>query len=254
MTETLVVVSHNRNGYHSESKASYEHARFRSFGSPPCRRGYKDIGLRDIQSTGGILPTPIKIYPTSNTNQPFSPKTPSPSVNGSKNWKNFSKSCSVQIPVKINAEFNEISHSERWSGPAYTNKLAFSPKTPSSSVNEPKKLKKFSNSSSVPIPIKINTEFNELSYSERWAGPAYSNSPPPSSLPIPKFSSRPKRTVSLDLPSSSAPKFNLFSIAKSAPSSPTRDRITPFSGNFRDSDESATKNLRRILNLDSADE
>jgi hypothetical protein len=63
-----------------------------------------------------------------------------------------------------------------------------------------------SKSSSITINVKVprnETSFYEemgfvnenLPFSERWADPAYSNSPPPSSLPIPKFSTRsPKRT------------------------------------------------------------
>ncbi|CAF2141365.1 unnamed protein product [Brassica napus] len=59
-----------------------------------------------------------------------------------------------------------------------------------------------------------------LSYSELWAGPTYSNSPPPTSLPIPKFSLRQKRTVSLSFPPPQA--------AKSAPVSPTSSADNPF--------------------------
>lgn len=65
-----------------------------------------------------------------------------------------------------------------------------------------------------------------------WAGPAYSNSPPPSSLPIPKFSLCQKRAASLDVPAKSAP-VSLTSELKSS-----ADFFV------------ATENLRRILNLD----
>ncbi|URD94258.1 hypothetical protein MUK42_01524 [Musa troglodytarum] len=41
---------------------------------------------------------------------------------------------------------------------------------------------------------------DDLCFSELWAGPAYSDSPPPSSLPIPKYYLRQKRSVSLELP------------------------------------------------------
>ena len=98
-------------------------------------------------------------------------------------------------------------------------------------------------------------EGENLSFCELWAGPTYSNSPPPSSLPIPKFSLRPKRTVSLELPSGSAMVandaemgFHRHSIAKSAPTSPTREH-----GNCT-RDMFATKTLRRILNLDVDDD
>ncbi|KAI3788168.1 hypothetical protein L2E82_00880 [Cichorium intybus] len=53
---------------------------------------------------------------------------------------------------------------------------------------------------------------NELFYSELWVGPAYSNSPPPSSLSIPNFSVKQKRTVSLDLPSVSASGVDLLTL------------------------------------------
>lgn len=111
---------------------------------------------------------------------------------------------------------------------------------------------------SAPIPIKVkfsnkngavNEEFYDrsFSFSELWAGPTYSNSPPPSSLPIPKFSVA-KRTTSLELPRS-APEFEMHPSAKSAPPSPTRDQN--FSSRFFfHSADSATKTLRRILNLD----
>ncbi|KZV44136.1 hypothetical protein F511_26415 [Dorcoceras hygrometricum] len=135
---------------------------------------------------------------------------------------------------------------------------SFSPRTPPSSVYKQKNPQSNSRSSSIPIPIKIefgNEERSfgdQLHFSERWAGPAYSNSPPPSSLPIPKFSLRPKRTVSLDLPSS-ASKIDLRPIAKSAPASPTRER-SPFPSDLCEPSDSATSTLRRMLNLDISDE
>lgn len=132
---------------------------------------------------------------------------------------------------------------------------SFSPKTPSPSLNEnPNISKRIVKSSTIPIPINIkfeNTE-GEFHFSELWAGPAYSNSPPPSSLPIPKFSLRPKRTVSLDLPTV-ASEIDLHPISKSAPASPTRER-SPSPCDLFDIADSATKTLRRILNLDITDE
>lgn len=85
--------------------------------------------------------------------------------------------------------------------------------------------------------------------SELWAGPTYSNSPPPSSLPIPKFFVKPKRSVSLDLPGS-CPEVEMQLHAKSAPSSPRRGD-SPYAGDIFDS---ATMDLRRILNLNLDDE
>nr|XP_033514555.1 uncharacterized protein LOC104106143 [Nicotiana tomentosiformis] len=94
--------------------------------------------------------------------------------------------------------------------------------------------------------VSLNDEFSEL-----WAGPAYSNSPPPSSLPMPKFSLRPKRTVSLELPAS-ASDIHLRPMAKSAPASPTREH-SPSPGIVFVSTDSATQTLRRILNLEITD-
>ncbi|KAH0455496.1 hypothetical protein IEQ34_015528 [Dendrobium chrysotoxum] len=86
---------------------------------------------------------------------------------------------------------------------------------------------------------KISTFCEELSCSELWAGPTYSISPPPSSLPIPKFSLPQKHSISLDLP---------ISRSKSAPASPIGDSRLSSPDFF--STASATDNLRRILNLD----
>ncbi|XP_004495188.1 uncharacterized protein [Cicer arietinum] len=135
-------------------------------------------------------------------------------------------------------------------------------KTPTSPVTENPNRKKTSPKSS-PIPINGKTCRKETTFSgdlccgsfllsELWAGPTYSNSPPPSSLPIPKFSVRPKRTVSLDLPDSS-PEIELRPMAKSAPSSPTRERLC-FTRDLFVNADSATETLRRILNLDINDE
>ncbi|TYJ09361.1 hypothetical protein E1A91_A11G136200v1 [Gossypium mustelinum] len=88
-------------------------------------------------------------------------------------------------------------------------------------------------------------------YCELWAGPAYSNSPPPSSLPIPKFSLRVKRTVSLDLPAAD-PIVDVHPTGNSAPASPTGE-LHPSVAELFGCDDSATKTLRRILNLDNTD-
>ncbi|TYI15885.1 hypothetical protein ES332_A08G218000v1 [Gossypium tomentosum] len=132
-----------------------------------------------------------------------------------------------------------------------------------SSIPITKQPSKTTRKSSV-IPINNNNRtprnyksFNEISgdgfmYSELWAGPAYSNSPPPSSLPIPKFSLRSKRSMSLDLPAAD-PVVDVHLTAKSAPSSPTRE-LDPSVMELFHSVDSATKTLRRILNLDNTDE
>ncbi|CAI0400758.1 unnamed protein product [Linum tenue] len=144
-------------------------------------------------------------------------------------------------------------------------------RTPSSSINaqwnahsgDKSRHKTAPVSSPIPISVKGPRKFStfndgifnsdeDSAFSELWAGPAYSNSPPPSSLPIPKFSMKPKRTVSLDLPLPDS-KFELPPIAKSAPASPSRKHDSPTRDMFCTTD-SATKTLRRILNLDLGDD
>lgn len=192
--------------------------RFGSFGSPTSK-DFRGINCRTFQSGSGLLPTPIRSFSSPVANGSFSPKTPSNPVN--------------------------------------------------SRTVEPKNSKKLTQSSSaIPIPMKLKVDVDsrelacsfsgDFNFSERWAGPAYSNSPPPSSLPIPKFSVRPKRTVSLDLPSSSSSDIDFHPVAKSAPASPIRERIS-CSNDLLDDDvgvsvDSATKTLCRILNLDLIDE
>lgn len=133
-----------------------------------------------------------------------------------------------------------------------------SPKTPSPSEDDNTHLKTNAKSSAIPINIKtFNFErsfYEDLSFSELWAGPAYSNSPPPSSLPIPKFSIKPKRTVSLELPGSASDLIKLHPIAKSAPPSPTREPFRSPRDIFSSDKDFATMTLRRILNLDITDE
>lgn len=140
-----------------------------------------------------------------------------------------------------------------------------SPKTPPNSDNKMFGKVKVTDKST-PIPINGKVCLKESEYvtvggafflSELWAGPTYSNSPPPSSLPIPKFSVRPKRTVSLDIPGSSSPEIEMRPVAKSAPSSPTRERLDlPFERDlFLNADSAnATKTLCRILNLNINDD
>ncbi|KAI4301237.1 hypothetical protein L6164_034533 [Bauhinia variegata] len=182
------------------------------FGSSPSR-DFQGINCRTFQSGTGILPTPLKSY----------------------------------------------------SSPVIKRPYASSPKTPSLPANSSSENKTHVKSTpkSTPIPIHGKNRnkgrfFSEdipdggLLFSERWAGPTYSNSPPPSSLPIPKFSVRPKRTVSLDLPGSS-PDIEMHPVAKSAPPSPTREKF-PFSRDLFLNTDSATKTLRRILNLNIDDE
>ncbi|XP_076919604.1 uncharacterized protein LOC143580483 [Bidens hawaiensis] len=174
-------------------------------------RGFRDINCRTFQSaSGGLLPSP--------------PSLPN--------------ACSPPITKQL---------------------LPNSPKTPCVTSKKhdqnSKNTKRITKSSSVPINVKSGNFRDSLNgdnffYSELWAGPAYSNSPPPSSLPIPKFSIKPKRTVSLELPSVTG-EIDLTHFAKSAPPSPTREHHKGFRRDvFDGEDEFATKTLRRILNLD----
>ncbi|OMP05087.1 hypothetical protein COLO4_09066 [Corchorus olitorius] len=210
--ETLVVVAQHRNQYCSRVKP---HGPAR-FGSSPSRN-FRGINCRTFQSGAGLLPTPFKY-----SSEPRTKRAPSPPISSS------------------------------------TTSSSSSPRTPSPVADgaNPRR--------SSPIPINNkraaanDKPFNEVIsregflYSELWAGPAYSNSPPPSSLPIPKFSLRAKRTVSLDLPASD-PVIDVHPTAKSAPASPTRELSPSVAELFRSAD-SATKTLRRILNLDNTDD
>ncbi|XP_047336930.1 uncharacterized protein LOC124940455 [Impatiens glandulifera] len=140
------------------------------------------------------------------------------------------------------------------------------PQNSYSSVPSPKDLKTSKCSNPMDIPVKSGRvgspkedRFDRFSYSELWAGPAYSNSPPPSSLPMPKFFTihHPKRTVSLELPLSPSSEIDFDPIsekAKSAPSSPTRAYHDSSVNDLFDVADTATKTLRRILNLDISDE
>ncbi|KAG2297536.1 hypothetical protein Bca52824_044205 [Brassica carinata] len=76
-------------------------------------------------------------------------------------------------------------------------------------------------------------------------GPTYSNSPPPTSVPIPKFSFRQKRTAFPVFDSA----VEITEVSNSAPVSPTSSGDNPFHSTV-----SATMTLRRMLNLDPGDE
>ncbi|KAK8614663.1 hypothetical protein V6N13_068460 [Hibiscus sabdariffa] len=186
------------------------------FGSSPPPRNFRGVNCRTFQSGAGLLPTPFKYNSTPLTKQPSSPP--------------FSPSS-----PKTPSPFADGTHSEpaRESSPI-----------PISSNRTPRNGK--------PFTEEISGE--GFLYSELWAGPAYSNSPPPSSLPIPKFSLRVKRTVSLDLPAAD-PVVDVHQTSKSAPASPTRELSPSVAELFRSADSaSATKALRRILNLDDTDD
>ncbi|GLT74332.1 hypothetical protein SLA2020_461370 [Shorea laevis] len=214
--ETLFVLEQHRNQCYNRVRSNGS-ARF---GSSPSRN-FRQINCRTFQSSAGILPSPLKQYSSPVAKRASSFPTPSP---------------------------------------------VSSPRTPSPSANSHSVNTVHSKSSvkSLPIPINNNNRnpkkktFNGFSgevfsYSELWAGPAYSNSPPPSSLPMPKFSLREKRTASLELPTSDPVVVTMHAIAKSAPSSPTREHNASAAEPLVTIDF-ATRTLRRILNLDSNDD
>ncbi|XP_024545014.1 uncharacterized protein LOC9645012 [Selaginella moellendorffii] len=98
---------------------------------------------------------------------------------------------------------------------------------------------------SSPIDAKnpaAKAEFED----EKWAGPAYSKSPPPSSLPFPKFSV-PVRSLSMEVAfsnSGGSPSEDIdvagSNLASPSPQAPCNCWDAAF----------ATKDLKRILNLD----
>ncbi|ONH93559.1 hypothetical protein PRUPE_8G238400 [Prunus persica] len=182
---------------------------------PSPSKDFRAINCRTFQSGTGILPTP-------------------------------SKNCSTPVSKRACSSSSKITTP----GPN---------KTPTPSVGSQSDSKTLGKSTPIAINVKSSKKekpFNgSFSFSELWAGPAYSNSPPPSSLPIPKFSIRPKRTVSLELPSSASDMemHPTHPIAKSAPASPTREHSSSARDLFHNAD-SATRTLRRILNLDVDDE
>ena len=103
-------------------------------------------------------------------------------------------------------------------------------------------------------PISISPSTSPPTHSELWAGPAFSNSPPPSSLPIPKFSLRQKRSISLELPPvERSVDVEVRLHAKSAPSSPVEGSGYDFFNDDAIASAIATENLRRILQLDITD-
>lgn len=91
----------------------------------------------------------------------------------------------------------------------------------------------------------------ELAPWERWAGPSYINSPPPSALPLPRFSRKHSKIESLDIECLE----EIVSDQVSTPPSSLSPLYASFSGQRQlvinsDAVVSATKDLKRILNLD----
>ncbi|KAJ7540863.1 hypothetical protein O6H91_10G034000 [Diphasiastrum complanatum] len=145
---------------------------------------------------------------------------------------------------------------------AAASKLHVSSRTPSPRYHSTRAVK-IKHSRALGSPSQNYHSFLANSPSEKWAGPAYANSPPPSSLPLPNFPHQRLRTAlsmeifTLEGDSDGNINSSLRSCSLSAPSSPRRSPVfseVP-SGpesfcNQRDT-AFATKDLRRILNLDS---
>ncbi|KAJ9188108.1 hypothetical protein P3X46_003500 [Hevea brasiliensis] len=214
--ETLVAVAQHRNQYYSRVKA-YKQARL---GSSPSRH-FRGINCRTFQSGSRVLPTSFNTCGTTVTKGTLSTPTSS-----------SQKTPSPTIKAASNSHTVDNTH------------FKAAPKSSPIPINIP--------SRETPFNDELGVSSENLPFGELWAGPAYSNSPPPSSLPIPKFSMRPKRTVSLELPVSNS-GIKGHPIAKSAPASPKRE-YSPFAKDLFLSVDSATKTLRRILNLDVADD
>ncbi|XP_022631895.1 uncharacterized protein LOC106778375 [Vigna radiata var. radiata] len=156
------------------------------------------------------------------------------------NCRTFQTGCGI-LPTPLNSHSSPLTkHPKTSIAPLNTNKT---------------RCRTTPNSAPVPIDRGKGKSFSKhvfdsgILLSELWAGPTYSNSPPPTSLPISKFSVRPKRSVSLDLPGS-YPEIELQLHASSAPSSPC-GKHSPC---VRDLFDSPTKALSRILNLRLDDE
>lgn len=215
----MIVVPRHRNQNYGGSRAQGP-TRFGSFGSPPFG-GFREVNCRAFESRAS-------------------------------SYQTQSKSC--KKPVIKRALSGSLSPKTR---PPLTSLPVNTVK--SHSENQKKSGKTARNCMiAIPFNLKVdvdsrNEDFlnDELPFSELWAGPAYSNSPPPSSLPMPKFFLRPKRNASLEFPTSVS-DIDLRPIAKSAPASPTRERsLSP--GIVYDGTDSVTQTLRRMLNLEIND-
>lgn len=89
-----------------------------------------------------------------------------------------------------------------------------------------------------------------MSCHERWAGPAYSSSPAPSSLPLPKFSLPNSRTSSLEFSPLVVEQYTKHVYMQPSASRSSVPMLpTPIQGGAWDV-AFATKSLRRMLNLD----
>ncbi|XP_074316741.1 uncharacterized protein LOC141652997 [Silene latifolia] len=216
---TLLAVAHHRNEYHIGYGKGDSPARFGS-----SSRGFMDVNCRGVEAGRGLLPIPFRGYGSPVSNRGVLSEKPE----------------NLYVGVGGKSPFGSVT----------------GVRSKSEDIKQSKKVVK---SSPIAINLKGGSgsskkkEVREnVCFSELWAGPAYSNSPPPTSLPMPKFDMKPKRSVSLDLPDFVS-DLNMSPMAMSAPTSPTSKSDRSSNGFFSD-DDSATKTLRRILNLDIADD
>ncbi|XP_010430090.1 PREDICTED: uncharacterized protein LOC104714425 [Camelina sativa] len=212
--ETLIVAVEHRDQYYGKRTLVHHHDRFRSAPS----KTFRQINCRTFHSGVGLLPRPKR---TSSSSTPLA-----------KGAAAIPQAQSPRSPKSVLPVFNHPSvDSGRRTSPI-----------------------PIANNRGSQIRSRCASEFvderRSLSYSELWAGPTYSNSPPPASVPIPKFSLQQKRTVSLTFPAPDS-AVDIREVAKSAPVSPTSSGDNPFRSTV-----SATMTLRRMLNLelDAADE
>ncbi|KAM3373702.1 hypothetical protein P3S68_012416 [Capsicum galapagoense] len=215
----MIFVAQHRNQYHGRSRA-HGPARFGSYGSPPSG-GFREVNCRAFESRAGLFQTQSK-----SVKKPVNKRASSGFLSPQK------RSPLTPLPVNTLKFYSEDQKKSRKPGRSNTITIPFNLKGDVGSRNE-------------------NSLSDEFPFSELWAGPAYSNSPPPSSLPMPKLSLRPKRAASLEFPVS-ASDIDLRPFAKSAPATPTRER-SPSPGIVFDSIDFATETLRRMLNLEITD-
>ncbi|KAI3993081.1 hypothetical protein MKX01_009824 [Papaver californicum] len=209
--ETLVIAQH-RSQYYGGSSRSH-HGSSDGFGgssSPSSSGCFRGINCRNFHQSGGNGGGSAGILPT-----------PSP-------IKSFNHDCYQSLsPPKT---------TESVKNPNFDEETKFTSSYPPITIS--------------CIKDRLFSSDDFTCCSELWAGPAYSNSPPPSSLPLPKFPLRPKRSVSLPVTSSDDKIDMIHQFAKSAPPSPTRESAKLDKNDIFQSIDFATKDLCRILNLD----
>lgn len=212
---------------------------------PPHSRAFRGINCRSASHSGaGILPPPLSAFP------PSSP----PSISTTTTSSSTSPSSSASSPRAYRVTDLPSPRSEppprRHHRPSRRSSPIPITTKRTTSLPSPSILAAGDAFLLLEDGIGNTSSYNSGScHTELWAGPAYSNSPPPSSLPIPKFSLRGKRSASLGLPEQMGCE-DLRPLPKSAPASPSRESSTgsPPANRFF-SHAFATWDLCRILNL-----